>query len=80
MNTAPDRLPDEALLQRARFWRLSAMRGVRGAREIAHWHEAEVRRRFTDHQPSSQVPTRSTPLQSGMPWCSLWRRFLKRCK
>ena len=44
--TEPSELGDDELLARAHKWRLDALHGAQHARDHAHAHEAEVRRRF----------------------------------
>ena len=70
MTTKPGDLEDEDLLNRARQWRLLALRGQSEARGPAHSHEVEIRRRF------GVVTTLSAPLEpapaSRRPFWRFW--------
>jgi len=50
--TEPGELPDDELTERARLWRLMALRGERHAHGPAHEHEAELRRRQRAANPA----------------------------
>jgi hypothetical protein len=66
--TEPGNLPDDQLVERARLWRLMALRGERHAHLPAHEHEAELRRRQRAAKPG--------PLQAhaeAQPQRRLWR-------
>jgi hypothetical protein len=65
--TEPGELPDDELMERARLWRLMALRGERHAHGPAHEHEAELRRRQRAANPASPQ-AQSGPQTERRPW------------
>ena len=64
--TEPGDLPDDQLKERARLWRLMALRGERHAHGPAHEHETELRRR---QRAANPAPSQAEP----PPERRLWR-------
>ena len=70
--TEPHDLSDAELLARAHRWRREAMRGAPHARDPAHRHEAEVRRRFGG-ATTIQAPLEMRPgAKRSRPWWLFW--------
>jgi len=66
--TKPGDLPDDQLMERARLWRLLALRGERHAHLPAHEHETELRRR---QRAANPAPSQAHP--EPQPERRLWR-------
>lgn len=68
--TDPGELTDMELLSRAHHWRREALRGEPLARDRAHVHETEVRRRF------AATTTLMAPMEprhaARRPWWRFW--------